>query len=408
MTTSVLKLPASSPNAGPRSARGRVGRSLALEELVVNSIRRDLERLNWQFKLPTKKNAYPTLVPPETYDRETIKSSMSFKRDEIIIKNKAWIDSHIEVARANLAEGKDVLLSKIDPIIEVCETSKQHSLFRILRYYWSSPYSEYVGRRIKLIVRDRALRNKPVIGIAALGSPIIHIPERDNWIGWDVKTRTRNLIYTLDAYVVGALPPYNFLLGVKLISYLLASKEIREIYREKYKDQVTLKEKRKANKLVGIFTTSLYGKSSQYNRIKYNNEMLYHHIGETKGYGSLHLSNETIQLMIQFLKSKHVDAGHKFGDGPNWVMRIIRITGDYLGFDSDFLLRHSFKRGIYFVPLGEHVKEFLKGETKQPLFNNYSQKELTEYWRERWLTKRKQNVDVLNRVVEFTPQTFTI
>ena len=224
----------------------------------------------------------------------------------------------------NLANGCDVLTSKIDPTIEVCQTEKQHRLFRMFRYYWSSPYSEYVGRRIKLIIRDKALSNKPVIGIAALGSPIIHIPERDEWIGWDKKTRTKNLIYTLDAYVIGAMPPYNYLLGGKLISYILASNEVREIYRVKYKDQVTLTAKRIANKLVGIFTTSLYGNSSQYNRIKYNNELLYQPIGQTKGFGTLHLSEATIQLMIKLLKSKGIEIGHKFGDGPSWVMRVIR------------------------------------------------------------------------------------
>ncbi len=220
----------------------------AIEEQVVNSIRRDLERLNWKFKLPTNKNSYPTLVPPENYDKETIRNSMSFKRDEIIVKHRKWIDKNIDFARNNLAKGIDVLISEIDPIIEVCETEKQHRLFRILRYYWSSPYSEYVGRRIKLIIRDRALPNRPIIGIAALGSPIIHIPERDDFIGWDKNTRTKNLIYTLDAYVIGALPPYNNLLGGKLISYILASNEIREIYRKKYQGKVTLTEKRVANK----------------------------------------------------------------------------------------------------------------------------------------------------------------
>ena len=207
---------------------------------------------------------------------------MAFKRNEIIAKHKTWIGKNIDFARKNLANGYDVLTSTIDPIIEVCETERQHRLFRMLRYYWSSPHSEYVGRRIKIIIRDNALPSKPVIGIAALGSPIIHIPERDDWIGWNKETRTKNLIYTLDAYVIGAVPPYNYLLGGKLISYLLASNEVREIYRVKYKDQITLKEKRKANKLVGIFTTSLYGSSSQYNRIKYNGELLYKPIGQTK------------------------------------------------------------------------------------------------------------------------------
>jgi hypothetical protein len=383
-------------------------KEIPLEEQVVNSIRRDLERLNWKFKLPTKKNGFPTLVPPDNYDKETIKNSMSFKRDEIIIKHRKWIDKNIEFARKNLAKGIDVLNSEINPIIEVCETEKQHRLFRIFRYYWSSPYSEYVGRRIKLIIRDRALPNKPVIGIAALGSPIIHIPERDDFIGWDKETRTKNLIYTLDAYVIGALPPYNYLLGGKLISYILASNEVREIYRKKYQGQVTLTEKRIANKLVGIFTTSLYGNSSQYNRMKFGDELLYKPIGQTKGFGTLHLSEETIHLMIKFLKSKGVVVGHKFGDGPSWVMRVIRSAGELLGFDSDFLLKHSFKRNIYFVPLASEFKAFLNGETKQPKFKNYSKNDLVHFWKTRWLENRKRNVDAVSNVLNFNPSDFII
>lgn len=381
---------------------------IPIEEQVINSIRRDLERLNWKFKLPTKKNAFPTLVPPDSYDKEVIRKSMSFKRDEIINNHRIWIDRNIGIARKNLASGAEVLHSTIDPIIEVCETQKQHSLFRILRYYWSSPYSEYVGRRIKLIIRDKALPNHPVIGIAALGSPIIHIPERDDWIGWDKQTRTKNLIYTLDAYVVGAVPPYNYLLGGKLISYILASNEVREIYRVKYKDQITLTEKRIANKLVGIFTTSLYGNSSQYNRIKYNDELLFKPIGQTKGFGSLHLSEATIQLMLKLLKSKGITIGHKFGDGPSWIMRVIRTAGDLLGFDSDFLLRHSFKRNIYFIPLSKDYIKFLNDETKQPIFNNYSKKELVDYWKERWLKNRRTNENVIADAVAFTPDQFVI
>ena len=212
----------------------------------------------------------------------------------------------------------------------------------------------------------------------------------------------------MDAYVIGALPPYNYLLGGKLISYLLASKEIREIYREKYKDQITLKEKRKANRLVGIFTTSLYGKSSQYNRLKYNNELLYKPIGQTRGFGTLHLSEETIQLMVEFLKSRGVEVGHKFGDGPSWVMRVIRSAGDLLGFDSDFLLRHSFKRNIYFVSFAKEFNKFLNEKTRQPRFYNYSKKELVSYWKERWLKNRKKNLKVINSVLSFTPDKFNI
>jgi len=368
-------------------------------------ILRDLMNLDWDIKFDKKKIE---VFPPEAYDKETIKQAMSVKREEIINANRQWIDKKIEFARNNLASGYDVMYSEIDPIIEVCETQKQKDLFRIFRYYWSSPYSDYVGRRIKILIRDRALPNKPVIGIAALGSPIIHIPERDEFIGWDKNTRTKNLIYTMDAFVIGALPPYNYLLGGKLISLLLASNEVRKIYHNKYKGKVTIIDKRVANSLVGIFTTSLYGKSSQYNRLKFQDNLLYNHIGYTKGYGTLHLSKETIQEMVKFLKSKNIDVNHKFGNGPSWVMRVIAAAGELVGFDSDFLLRHSFKRSIYFVPLAMNYKEFLNGEAKRPIYNNYSQKELVNYWKIRWLKDRKMKPEIIENVLNFEPSNFQI
>jgi len=142
-------------------------------------------------------------------------------------------------------------------------------------------------------------------------------------------------------------------------------------------------DKRKANKLVGIFTTSLSGKSSQYNRLKYCDDLLYQHIGCTKGYGTLHLSKETIQDIVTLLKSKNIYVNHCFGDGPSWVMRVIRVAGNVLNFDSDFLLRHSFKRNIYFFPLAKNYREFLNGNERQPDLYNYPKKKLVEFWKQR-------------------------
>ena len=376
-----------------------------LDEKVKILILRDLWKLGWHIDFNDNKIQ---VVPPSEYDKATIKHAMSIKRDEIIQKNQKWIEKHLPKAQSNLADGKDVLKSRISPIIEVCEKQKQHDLFRILRYYWSSPYSEYVGRRMRLIIRDNALPNKPVIGIAALGSPIIHIPERDEWIGWDKDTRTKNLIYTMDAYVIGALPPYNHLLGGKLISYILASRNIRQLYREKYKDKVTLIEGRTASKLAGLFTTSLYGKSSQYNRMKFRDELLYKPIGETKGYGTLHLSEETVRAMLEYLKSEKVLVTNRFGDGPSWTMRVIRQAGNMLGFDSNILLQHSFKRNIYFVPLAANYKEFLNGDTKQIKYNDHSLKEMTDFWKERWLNKRKERPEILEAVLKFRAESLSL
>jgi hypothetical protein len=284
----------------------------------------------------------------------------------------------------------------------------QLDIFRLFRFYWSSPYSEYVGRRIKFLIRDEGLPSRPLIGIAALGSSIIHIPDRDLWVGWDKETRTKNLVFAMDAYVLGALPPYNYLLGGKLISYIIASNEVRNIYERKYKGIVTNISKRKANRLACIFTTSLYGKSSLYNRVKYSGKLLYIPIGQTKGYGTLHLTNETFDAMRDLLEEHNILVPNRFGDGPIWRMRVIRTAAEILGFDADLLLKHSFQREIYAVPLAHNFKEFLMGKHGKLKRCDYPLSELVGYWKARWLGGRKTSCEVRRNVCNFHVDDFSI
>lgn len=377
----------------------------SFEEKVRLLIIRDLLRLGWKISF---KSDSVLISPPATYDKEVIRASMQLKRQELICENQQWIEQHLKIARENLADGNLVWQSKISPVIEVCETQEQHDLFRIFRFYWSSPYSEYVGRRIKLLIRDNALPNKPIIGIAALGSSIIHIPDRDDWIGWDTKTRTTNLVYTMDAYVLGALPPYNHLLGGKLLSYLLASNEIRSIFEEKYNGKVTKISKRVANQLACIFTTSLYGASSQYNRLNYNSKPLFISVGNTKGYGTLHLSNETFAAMRELLDAHKIQVTNRFGDGPIWRMRVIRSAADLLNINADFLLKHSFQRGIYVIPLARNYREFLNGGDEDLENFDYPMDDLVDYWKQRWLFMRKDNMKVRDDVLRFKADLFDI
>lgn len=375
------------------------------EEKVRLLIVRDLMRLGWEITFKTNS---VLITPPLFYDKEIVKESMQIKRQESLMKHDAWIKKHASIPQQNLADGNLVWESKIQPVIEVCETQKQFDVFRFFRFYWSSPYSEYVGRRIKLLIRDYALPQKPLIGIAALGSSIVHIPARDTWVGWDRRARTKNLVYAMDAYVLGALPPYNHLLGGKLISYLVASNEVRKMYERKYKGKVTNISKRKANRLACIFTTSLYGKSSQYNRIKFGENLIYIPIGQTKGYGTLHLTDETFEAMRDLLESQNILVTNRFGDGPVWRMRVIRTAADILGFDSDFLLKHSFQREIYAVPLAHNFREFLQDKQSNLKYTNYPLADLITHWKKRWLENRKKSDDVKEKVIGFRVRDFNI
>lgn len=381
---------------------------MSQEEKTTLLLIRDLVRLGW--RLGTNDRNSFKFAPPADYSKDVVKTAMAYSRNAVLQQNNEWIKKHLEQGRANLGVGRDVLFSRIEPRIEVCTDERSRALFRFFRYSWSSPYSEYVGRRLRFIIRDDGVKGSPVIGIAALGSSIIHIPDRDKWIGWDTATRTDRIVSVMDAYVVGALPPYNHILGGKLVSLILASNEVRRIYKEKYQFQKTLLNQREASELVLLITTSLYGKnSSQYNRLKFGNEILFHPIGTTAGYGSLHISRDTFDAMKALvLERRGQIISHKFGDGPNWRMRLIRTACDIMGLNSEVILHHSFKRGLYTVPLAHNWKDFLQGRTDAPSYKDLPLRSLVEYWRNRWLKPRLQNPDIRDAVNAFQPRSFDI
>lgn len=378
-----------------------------LEECVTLLLIRDLLRLGWRTKSDSDRSIQ--LVAPASYEKAVVQEAMAYSRNQIIRQNRHWIEKHLDLARCNLASGDDALKSEICPRIEVCETQNQRDVFRIFRYFWSSPSSDYVGRRIRLLIRDDAIRGSPIIGIAALGSSIIHIPDRDKWIGWDKDTRTNRIVYMMDAYVIGALPPYNYLLGGKLVSYILASNELRTIFRNKYANARTVIKNRQASELVLLVTTSLYGQhSSQYNRLAYGQTLLYEPIGTTAGYGSLHISSETFQRMLELVRAQGHTMTNRFGDGPSWRMRVIRTACNILNLNSDVILRHSFRRGLYAVKLAVNCKSFLRGQSATPVYRNLPLDRLVSYWRNRWLNMRKQNASVIQRIKAFSPEEFSI
>jgi hypothetical protein len=91
--------------------------------------------------------------------------------------------------------------SIVDPYIQVigptdrCQFTglKLTDVWRYFRHTWASPYNSTPGRKIWILVRDRAGENHPVMGIAALGSAIVQLRLRDEWIGWSAAAFIRRL-----------------------------------------------------------------------------------------------------------------------------------------------------------------------------------------------------------------------
>lgn len=91
-----------------------------------------------------------------------------------------------------IEERRVALRSVIDPYLQFVESDVrcQHThlllqdIWRYFRHTWTNQYASTPGRTMAFLVRDRSQPNHPVIGIGALGSPIVQIRERDAWLGW--------------------------------------------------------------------------------------------------------------------------------------------------------------------------------------------------------------------------------
>lgn len=294
-----------------------------------------------------------------------------------------------------VAQPHEIELEKVYPEIIEVKTQEQAELWRYATSFWSIPVTQGYGRRIKLLVFDK--QNSKLIGILGLSDPVIGLGVRDKFIGWDKKTRIDKLYHILTAYVLGALPPYNLMLGAKLIALLCKSKDILEIFREKYAGRKTvITGQTKPGELVLIDTMGAFGKSAIYNKLKGWN-----FVGYTNGVSHLHLTMPELWKIIKEILPKEEFKKYKFGQGPNWKMRTVKDALEMLGF-KDNILEIKWKRGYYICPLAINWHEYLLGQCKEPIYNLQDIDELRNYWMERWVLPRKEHLRAKLHMLETT------
>jgi hypothetical protein len=143
--------------------------------------------------------------------KETIRLIHSEQRKGKLLKAKRFLEKNFELLIHYFASGNEIVPDKIFPRIEmVMGGSIQAKLFRLASLTWSVPVSEGYGRRMRFIVWDESIGK--LIGIFALGDPVFNLQVRDRAFGWNANDRKERLVNIMDAYVLGAVPPYNLLL----------------------------------------------------------------------------------------------------------------------------------------------------------------------------------------------------
>lgn len=330
-----------------------------------------------------------TLCPPQV-NKEGLRQIHRPASQLEIAARQDWLRRHLPKYLPFFASGDEIVPERVDPELVEVTTEQQHDLFRVARLLWSIPFSKGYGRRLRFLIIDRA--NGRLMGLLALQSPPLSFPARDRLFRYPPGKKTELVNQTMDIQTLGAVPPYDRLLGGKLVALVAASNEIRQVYWRKYFGRATEMEQRiLPPHLVALTTTSAFGRSSLYNRLSYNGTVIAESLGYTEGYGIFHLM-ELYPLFREFLESQGISTRGGFGTGPRrkWQTMVRALEGCGL---SSNLLRHSVKREVFLFRLVDNLEAYMEGRDAEPVYRNLSFSELVAWWRERWLLPRAQRVD---------------
>ena len=290
-----------------------------------------------------------------------------------------------------IASGREVDPNRIRPrLVQVEPDTMESKLFRYACLHWSIPISDGYGRRLRFLIFDDS--NHKLIGLFGLGDPVYAIRARDEWIGWGTKAKAARLYHVMDAYVLGAVPPYSRLLAGKLVALATACNEVRRAFVERYGNRVSLISGKKRNPdLVLVTTTSALGRSSLYNRVKFGKRLVYESVGFTGGWGEFHFSDGVYEDISEFARKHCVPTAkqEKWGNGFRNRRELVRKALVKLGYTQD-LLNHGIQREVFVAPLASNARPFLRGEQSRPRYRRLSFQRAVDFWRKRWLLPRAE------------------
>ena len=276
---------------------------------------------------------------------------------------------------------------------------KLPAIWNTLRTFLSTmKNNSNIGRNLYFLIRDK--KTEKYIGVTCMSSDFLDLTPRDNYIGWEREAKTQRMInHTCIGSTIVPIQPLGYnLVGGKLLALLCLSNTVEQEWERQYKD-----------KLVGVTTTSLYGKTktiplSQYDRLDHWKKM-----GWTAGSVSFEPEKSTQKLIQQWLMKNHTRkyfewyvAKKPSGQPHKRDHRNRSLTYTYgkLGIDKK-LIKSEHARGIYFSELFKNTKEYLREEIQEDklirAFDN-STEALTHIWKTKYAKKRIESLIAQGRV----------
>jgi len=241
-----------------------------------------------------------------------------------------------------------------------------------------------IGRNLNFVIRDKV--TKKYLGVICISSDFLDLTPRDNHIGWprELKTQGGMINHTAIGSTIVPFQPlgYNYV-GGKLLALLCLSDEVQRLWKKQYGDT-----------LIGVTTTSLYGKTKSGGLSQYDNLDHWNPMGFSSGSVSFEPNRDTRYKIREWLKANHTRkyfewyVAKKASGQPHkrdHKNRSLNFTYSKMGIPKE-LIKAEHHRGIYFSPLYNNSFDFLRGDIKETeLVKSFdtSYEALTKIWKEK-------------------------
>ena len=278
---------------------------------------------------------------------------------------------------------------KLEPIMQLHNGDLAETWNAIRTFSSTMKNNSNIGRNLFYVLTDEVTGK--YLGVICISSDFLDLTPRDNAIGWsrDVKTQQHMINHTAIGSTIVPLQPlgYNYM-GGKLLALMCLSDTVQKDWKRQYGDT-----------LVGVTTTSLYGKTkagglSQYDGLEHWNPM-----GFSSGSVAFEPSRATKKLVFDWIKENHTRKYFEWWEAKN--QQGLPLKRDHKNRSLNFaysqlkipkeLIRTEHQRGIYFSPLYNNTNEFLRKEiTDESLVKSFdtSEEALANIWKTRYAKPR--------------------
>lgn len=238
-------------------------------------------------------------------------------------------------------------ISNIEISIEQVLTKEQRDIYNWIALHVSKlRLVQNKGKSIKLLVKDSV--SDKILGLLHLCSDSYSLENRDSFIGWNTECKKAHLNDIMNIICCVPVQPFGFNFnGGKLLAQLAFSRQVFDIYYKKYNIP-----------LIGLTTTSINGKSIQYDRLD-----CLDYIGLTKGYGNTHIPLELFDEAMEYLKQEYPKEYKNLEKSSSSKRDKINLLISKLNLNPAVSF-HGEQRGIYFGYTFKNSKQLLNNEKK--------------------------------------------